>query len=792
VQEGVSSARRRVAFGVFELDLQSGELRKAGRRINLPDQPFRILAVLLEHPGELVTRDELQSRVWPTDTFVDFEHGLNAAIKRLRDALGDSADTPRFIETLPRRGYRFIAPVDDIVATSVSSGNGGGAAAVPGSLADPQPSVMAGHIDDVETARPRAGLRARPWMLVSLGAAATALVIALAAGLFSRLRQDTSPAPGPTLSRITFLDGVQTQPTWSPDGRFIAYVSDHRGNKDIWVQPIAGGRAIQITTDPADDWAPAWSPDGQQIAFRSERDGGGIYLARAFGGEERRLAGIGHRPRWSPDGTRLLCSSETGQQNNYAEKHIYVLTLDGGPPTEVLSSFAKGLFKSPSVAWHPDGERISVWGEHRTLGPGFWTVRLPDGEPVLSAGSVDPIKQNYWFWFFMDFIWAPSGDALYFTGARIGGLLNAYRVDVDPGTLRWVGEPVQLTHGRGPDVAVAVSSDGQKLAFSGLHQDTRLWSFPLDADGRIDQGAGQPLTPPGVIPLLFDFDRAGSKFLLVSDVAGTRQRPPEIREHDLSTGAERVLSRKVGPWPALPQEPRWSPNGRQVAYVRWKDRDAQGNPQGPVLQEMVLLNAQTGEERVISDVDGEKVFVVWDFLPDGSAVVVGAAEPNKRPWSAVLFPLAQKTTSMPKRIPGTPEGTEISQARISPNGRWLAIAVPKSVHSSTLYVGGLLGGEPFVPVTDDKALDGKPRWSADGTLLYFTSNRGSPGNVFNVWAIRIDPDGHSVGAPFQVTTFRNPALPRPEQFQDLRVAGGRLVVPLFETSGNIWMLENIR
>ena len=109
MQEGVSSTRRRVTFGVFELDLRSGELRKAGGRINLSDQPFRILAVLLEHPGELVTRDELRSRVWPTDTFVDFEHGLNAAIKRLRDALGDSADTPRFVETLPRRGYRFIA-----------------------------------------------------------------------------------------------------------------------------------------------------------------------------------------------------------------------------------------------------------------------------------------------------------------------------------------------------------------------------------------------------------------------------------------------------------------------------------------------------------------------------------------------------------------------------------------------------------------------------------------------------------------------------------------------------------
>jgi Tol biopolymer transport system component len=208
---------------------------------------------------------------------------------------------------------------------------------------------------------------------------------------------------------------------------------------------------------------------------------------------------------------------------------------------------------------------------------------------------------------------------------------------------------------------------------------------------------------------------------------------------------------------------------------------------------MVLLDAQTGTERVISDIDGEKVFVVWDFSPDGSAVAV-AAGPNEQSVGPVLYPLGEQTTSRPKRIAGTPAGRQIWRARFSPNGRWLAIsAVPKSLQSSTLYISDVLGGEPFVQVTDGTAFDHVPRWSEDGTLLYFTSNRGSPGNVFNVWAIRIDPDrGQSLGEPFQVTTFRNPRLPRPEQLQDLRIAGGRLVVPLRQTSGNIWMLENIR
>ena len=100
-----------VRFGAFELDLRTGELRKAGVRINLPEQPLQVLKTLLDRPGELVTREELRQRLWSAETFVDFEHGLNAAVRRLRDALGDAADVPRFVETLPRRGYRFIAPV---------------------------------------------------------------------------------------------------------------------------------------------------------------------------------------------------------------------------------------------------------------------------------------------------------------------------------------------------------------------------------------------------------------------------------------------------------------------------------------------------------------------------------------------------------------------------------------------------------------------------------------------------------------------------------------------------------
>jgi DNA-binding winged helix-turn-helix (wHTH) protein len=108
---------RRFRFGSFELDVRSGELRKQGRRIRLQDQPLQVLTMLLEHSGEVVTREELQKRLWPADTFVDFDHGLNKAINKIREALADSAGSPRFVETVPRRGYRFLADVtaDDAV-----------------------------------------------------------------------------------------------------------------------------------------------------------------------------------------------------------------------------------------------------------------------------------------------------------------------------------------------------------------------------------------------------------------------------------------------------------------------------------------------------------------------------------------------------------------------------------------------------------------------------------------------------------------------------------------------------
>ena len=116
-----SSAGGIVRFGVFELDLAAGELRKSGVRIRLQEQPLQLLVFLLQRPGIVVTRDDLRQKLWPADTFVDFDHSLNTAVNKLREALGDSSSSPRFIETLPRRGYRFIAPVEQARTSDITA-----------------------------------------------------------------------------------------------------------------------------------------------------------------------------------------------------------------------------------------------------------------------------------------------------------------------------------------------------------------------------------------------------------------------------------------------------------------------------------------------------------------------------------------------------------------------------------------------------------------------------------------------------------------------------------------------
>jgi DNA-binding winged helix-turn-helix (wHTH) protein len=212
-------------FGLFEVNLQAGELRKNGVRIKLQEQPFQILVMLLERPGEVITREQLRQQLWRADTFVDFDHGLNSAINKIRQALGDSAENSRFVETLARRGYRFIAPLEG--------------AARP---AQPQ-------------RRHRRSLRGIAAGLAILGVGAVAF-------WFIRSTPQLPQGPAPPLP-LTSDPGRELFPTFSPDGNQVAFAADRDqpGNLDIYVKLIGSVEPLRLTSHPADEYSPAWSPD---------------------------------------------------------------------------------------------------------------------------------------------------------------------------------------------------------------------------------------------------------------------------------------------------------------------------------------------------------------------------------------------------------------------------------------------------------------------------------------------------------------------------------------------------
>jgi DNA-binding winged helix-turn-helix (wHTH) protein len=300
-----ASREARARFAEFELDLRTGELRRRGVLVAVPEQPRRVLALLVQHAGEVVSRDQLRAHLWPADTFVDFEHGLNAAVKRLRDVLGDAADRPRFVETVPKRGYRFVAPVEGLERPA------------------PEPAI-APVVTTEGTALPHAR-RLRLFAAVGValalaGASAIAWAIRRPAPVAEALspRQPVAEAPS-TLQRLTFEPGLQTDPAFSPDGRLIAYASDQSGDLDIWVRSVDGsGDPVQLTNDPADDTAPDWAPDGQWIAFRSERTWtdaasqrsvGGVFRVSVTDRRVQRISEAGYGPRVSPDGRHVAMGS---------------------------------------------------------------------------------------------------------------------------------------------------------------------------------------------------------------------------------------------------------------------------------------------------------------------------------------------------------------------------------------------------------------------------------------------------------------------------------------------------
>jgi Tol biopolymer transport system component/DNA-binding winged helix-turn-helix (wHTH) protein len=365
------------------VNLRTGELRKQGQKVKLQEQPFQVLALLLERPGEVVTREELRTRLWPADTFVDFDHSLNAAIKRLRDALGESADAPIFIETMARRGYRFVAPA------TCQHGE-----AARGSL---------------PASRSRASLVRVGVAVALLG---LALVLSWATWRYSPRGPNLIESKLTSNSSETSINGAAI----SPDGRYLAY-SDRTG---LYLKQMHSGETHAVPLPPdfflrVDDWF----PDGSHLLVsRTEGPGkASLWNISIFGGAPQRLASDAMGGSLSPSGARIAFMRGDLSYVGLLAREQWVMNSDGTDPVKVAADRADGSWVA-TPTWSADGKHLAyvrtIWSfdaPKSSVEINEWEKKstqtlfsndhldlalqwLPDGRLVYALSSLQPMQDS--------------------------------------------------------------------------------------------------------------------------------------------------------------------------------------------------------------------------------------------------------------------------------------------------------------------------------------------------------------------------------------------------------------
>ena len=550
-------------FGVFELDASSGELRRNGALIKLREQPARILLLLLENAGQMVTREQLHQHLWPSDTFVDFDHSLNSAVMKLREALGDSADKPLYIETIPKKGYRFVAPVSHPAETQ----NGGALyrltaeseLAVSNTREQSNASVeFPSKAPDVKPRRQWLPSRKLSLVIVCVVSAIGIAAIIRSPSLRSALiqfRNQPKPSAGERnvmssnlhSSILTSAPGDANSPSFSPDGRQIAFVWDglERRYYDIYVQLVGGDTPLQITHHKSADGVPGppqWSPDGREIAFarcNSVRDG--VFTVPALGGPERRLTNspcrseVAGRPIWTPDSKELVMLDQC---------------TPGGPRSVVLFSFATGEKRCLAAgspvdfaaddALSPDGRTVAFFHQTDSGNGGIYAVPL-SGEMPRRLVTTDTFSWNP--------MWTPDSKYIVFYSYQ-GNMVHAWRVPVAGGPV----EPEMVYPGVG-----SISQDGRRLVYAEKQTGdaAAIWRADLSNAGgpllRTRKLIYSQLPEDGAQP-----SPDGTRLALESGRSGTDQIWLNSTE-----GGHPVQLTNIGQHSGTP---RWSPDGNWIAF----------------------------------------------------------------------------------------------------------------------------------------------------------------------------------------------------------------------------------
>lgn len=591
------------------------------------------------------------------------------------------------------------------------------------------------------------------------------------------------------LTRITYDDGLTTDPAISPDGKFLAYASDRGGEAlDIWIQPVSGGEPTRLTSHAADDREPTFSPDGSTIAFRSERDGGGIYATSILGAQERLIARKGRRPRFSPDGKWLAywVGFSTGDPTSPGSNKIFVMPAAGGTPKQLVPQFESALYP----VWAPDGKRLlflggesaansssagALTGTNRPVNRmDWWITSLDDSPPIKTEVHADVLKQGL-------SVWASSGAGIapeawegpqnrVIFSASLGNAdtfrdaVNVWSVPLSSRRWHAAGPALQITSGSAFESRPAAAASGD-VYFCSAETRTGIWQLPLSAnDGkvtgelsRLTKGSafyGQPSVAPD-----------GGRVAYYSTKSGNM----DIWSLDLKSSTETQLSST----PVGEFAPQTTADGSTVYYSIYGKREAYS------------VSVKGGEATKICEDCG-----TWDVSHDGTKILYWYSTANP----LVSIGLLQRSSGERAEIIQHPEYS-LYQPHFSPDDRWITFLAKTGQDRSRVYVVPFKGvgrhvlGD-WIPVTDGENLDDKPRWSPDGNLLYFTSERDG---FRCIWAQRLAavskrPEGEPFGV-YHFHTSRRSLMNVGLGPLEISVARNALIFNLGEITGNIWRVS---
>jgi Tol biopolymer transport system component/DNA-binding winged helix-turn-helix (wHTH) protein len=715
-----AESSRCVCFGAFTLDPRTGELRVNGETSFLQEKPLQVLLLLLEHPGLLVTRDELMKRLWSADTFVDFDQSLNKAVNRLREALEDSSEHPRFIETLPRRGYRFISPV-------TAEHNPESVADVP-PISSPRihqwptnPAKPEPHTSGLQTfpdTRDRPPFARSNWKLLT-GIVALTLITALTIVVARWSSRDR----GFNLEKMEITKLTQSGNAGpvaiSPDGRYVVYGLEDKQGDGLWLCHVATHSKVQILPSMEGDYEGlSFSPDGNYIYLvRSDKnvtDFTYLYMMPTLGGQLRLLTtGVDSAVSFSPDGRQFVYTHDDAERNDC---EVRLANADGSG-NRVLAIIPETYPRSLSgAAWSPDGHTIAVsvqlsgkrlpnvldlvsvrdgtvrelYSSDYLIGRPVW---LPEGNALLASVGEGTKGGQLWK------ISNPQGQARRLTNdlANYDDQIDATRnAEIVAATQfnrafnAWVADATnlsgghQITFGELPIYSLAVTSQGKILAVSREGE-----ALSMNSDG------SQPT------PLLdahnVSFPASCGRYFLFSSSPPGKAWLARV-DADGSNLTILVAQERIG-------SPVCSTDFRSVFYV---DRSA-----SPRIWRVPI---DGGTPTLVANGLGSQIDSRLVISPDGKFLAYAFEELNPKPVNKLA--VISVDGSSPASVLEVPGWTFLrAPLRWSPDGKGLQSLVTRE-GATNIWEQPLPGGKPKQVTKFTSGMIVDFDWSPDGKRLF--------------------------------------------------------------------------